>query len=70
LKAAEHFDQKLSRLDGAAAYRLADLGQHLDLETIRCADHADETGDLNHTTPSTLGQAQPRSLALLISTEL
>src|SRR3546814_8294589 len=32
-------------------------------DLIRCADHADEAGDLNDAAPTALGKAQPRSIA-------
>jgi len=65
-QAAEHLDQKLTSLGRAAAdHLLADFRQHLDLEAVRCAEHANEARDLRDAASPALGQAQPRRLAVL-----
>src|SRR3569832_2278902 len=68
-KAAEHIDQKSARLNSATAYRLAGLGQHLDLISIRHADHADEASDLDNAAATALSHAQPRRVCLVGRTQ-
>jgi hypothetical protein len=47
LQTAEHVDQQLPGLDGAATDGLADPGQHLNLESVGRTQDADKTGHLN-----------------------
>jgi len=64
LKTTEHRDQQSSSLNHTAAYRFADFGEHLDLESVRRANYSDEARHLNSPTAIPLRQAEPRGVSL------
>ena len=65
LEATKHLYQKLTSLDGAATDRLANLGKHLNLKTIRSPNHSDKARNLHDTAPAPLCQSHPRRFAIL-----
>jgi hypothetical protein len=59
LQAAEHLDQEIPCLPTIAADHFANLRKHLDLESIRCANHAHEARHLHCAAALALRQSQP-----------
>lgn len=69
VKAAEHFNQQLSRLFRTTADSLSDLWQYLDLESTRRANHTDKAGHLYDAAPPALSKTQPRRTPCLGNSE-
>lgn len=60
LQATEHFNQELTRLTEAPIKHFPNLRQHLNLKPIWRTNHANEIGNLHHSTPTPLRNSQPR----------